>query len=568
MDNLYIMKPDWLAMDDLDEIILKYALQNAIGYNGKANPGSVMGKVLAEKPELKSKANEINQAVQRIIKDVNALTPDQQKNKLAGIAPELLVKVKKERDFHLPELPDVKGEVVMRFAPNPSGPLHIGHSRVVFLTDEYVKRYGGRYINRFEDTDPARVDPQAYDYIKEDLDWLGVKVTETYYQSDRFEIYYKIAKELLDKGDAYVCTCEPSHFRELKEKGEACPHREAPKEEQLRLWDKMFDGSFAPEQASLVLKTDLKDPNPALRDYAILRIEDTPHPRTGTKYRVYPLMNFSVAVDDHLLGLTHVIRGKDHLNNTYRQVYIFDYLGWTKPVYIHHGRVRIVGPELSTSRMSKGIKEGTYTGWNDPQLGTIRALARRGFRPEALREYWIRAALNEVDVEFSWDTFFALNKDIIDPIARRYFFVANPVPVNIEGADHLEGRAPLHPSDKSAGFRTYSLRKPIKVFISLADSESATKIRLKDLCNIDLHKDVADCVGNDISAIKQGYKIIHWVPEDSIPMTVLMPDGTKAVGLGERGLLSEKGNVVQLERFGFVRIESVGPEITAVFSQR
>lgn len=555
-------------MDSLDDIVLKYALQNAIGYGGKASPGSVIGKVLAERPELKPQVKEIGLTVKRIVQEVNSLSLEQQNSKLAGIAPELLVKEKREREHTLPELENVKGQVVMRFAPNPSGPLHVGHSRVVFLTDEYVKRYGGKFINRFEDTDPARVDPEAYDLILGDLEWLGVKVTENHYQSDRLETYYRLAKELLEKNQAYMCTCEPKSWRELKERSVACPHREAPAEEQMALWDKMFDGSLAAEQASLMIKTNLNDPNPALRDYPALRIEDTPHPRTGTKYRVYPLMNFSVAVDDHLLGLTHVLRGKDHLNNTYRQVYIFDYLGWAKPTYCHYGRVRIVGPELSTSKMSKGIKEGIYTGWDDPCLGTIRALSRRGFRPEALREYWIRAGLNEVDVEFSWETFFSLNKDIIDPVAKRYFFVADPVPITITGIDHLEGKAPLHPGDKTIGFRTYSLDGPIRLFISLGDSEAATKIRLKDLCNIELKGGSAAYMGNDIAALKQGYKIIHWVSGDSVPMTVLMPDGTKAKGLGEKALLGEKGNVVQLERFGFAKIESIGAGIVAVFSQR
>ena len=555
-------------MDSLDETILKYALQNAIGYNGTANPGSVTGRVLGERPDMKADVKGLNQAVMRIVKEVNALSLDQQKEKLATIAPELLVKEKKEREFKLPDLPDVKGNVVMRFAPNPSGPLHIGHSRVVMLTDEYVKRYGGRFINRFEDTDPARVDPEAYDIIPEDLEWLGAKVTETYFQSDRMEIYYDLAKKLLQNGHAYMCNCNMEGWRELKEKGAACPHHDAPAEDHMALWDKMFDGSLKAEEASLILKTNLKDPNPALRDYPIIRIEDTPHPRTGTKYRVYPLMNFSVAVDDHLMGLTHVLRGKDHLNNTYRQNYIFDYFNWPKPVFIHYGRVSIVGPELSTSKMSKGIREGIYTGWDDPRLGALRALARRGFKQEALREYWIRAGLNEVDVEFAWETFFSFNKDIIDPIARRYFFVADPIPLPIEGVDHLEGKAPLHPSDKAAGYRTYSITKPLKVFISKADSLPSMKVRLKDLCNVDVSEGKAAYAGNDKSAIKQGYKIIHWVSEDSVKMSVLMPDGTKASGLGEKGLLKEAGNVVQLERFGFVRIESTGAEIFAVFSQR
>jgi len=555
-------------MDDLERLVLKYALQNAISYSGKANASAVIGKVFAEKTELKSRAKEIAQIARRVVEEVNRLSPDEQRKKLENIAPELLSKEKKEKEFKLPELNNVRGEVVMRFAPNPSGPLHIGHSRVAFLNDEYVRRYGGRYINRFEDTDPARVDPEAYDFIKEDLEWLGVRITETHYQSDRLEIYYKIAKELLEKGHAYVCTCKPDVWRDLKEKSKPCPHRNSSLEEQMHLWDKLFDGSFSPEEASLMIKTNLNDPNPALRDFPALRIEDTPHPRTGTRYRVYPLMNFSVAVDDHLMGLTHVLRGKDHLNNTYRQKYIFDYLGWPRPEYIHYGRVSIVGPELSTSKMSMGIKEKRYTGWDDVQLGTIRALARRGFRPEALREYWIRAGLNEVDVEFSWDTLYALNKDIVDPEAKRYFFVADPVPLEITGVDRLEGKAPLHPSRPELGFRTYHLETPIKVFVQLNDIKGAGKIRLKDLCNIELIDEKAVYRGNDLSAIKQGYKIIHWAPVDSLPMTVLMPDGSKVIGVGERSLTREVGNIVQLERFGFVRIESADEHIVAAFAHR
>jgi len=555
-------------MDDLERLVLKYALQNAISYSGKANASAVIGKVFAEKTELKSRAKEIAQIARRVVEEVNRLSPDEQRKKLENIAPELLSKEKKEKEFKLPELNNVRGEVVMRFAPNPSGPLHIGHSRVAFLNDEYVRRYGGRYINRFEDTDPARVDPEAYDFIKEDLEWLGVRITETHYQSDRLEIYYKIAKELLEKGHAYVCTCKPDLWRDLKEKSKPCPHRNSSLEEQMHLWDKLFDGSFSPEEASLMIKTNLNDPNPALRDFPALRIEDTPHPRTGTRYRVYPLMNFSVAVDDHLMGLTHVLRGKDHLNNTYRQKYIFDYLGWPRPEYIHYGRVSIVGPELSTSKMSMGIKEKRYTGWDDVQLGTIRALARRGFRPEALREYWIRAGLNEVDVEFSWDTLYALNKDIVDPEAKRYFFVADPVTLEITGVDRLEGKAPLHPSRPELGFRTYHLETPIKVFVQLNDIKGAGKIRLKDLCNIELIDEKAVYRGNDLSAIKQGYKIIHWAPVDSLPMIVLMPDGSKVIGVGERSLTREVGNIVQLERFGFVRIESADEQIVAAFAHR
>jgi len=555
-------------MADLEEIVRKYALQNALAYGGKADAGSVIGKVLGELPEHRARAKEIGELVNGLVEEINGLTTEDQKRRLEELAPELLVRERKERTHELPPLEGAKDKVIMRFAPNPSGPLHIGHSRVAIVNDEYVKRYGGKYINRYEDTDPDRVDPEAYDMIGQDLAWLGIEPDETIYQSDRFDTYYGIAKELIEKEHGYMCTCKLHDWRELKEKGIACEHRDKAVGDQLELWDKMFDGSFGPEEISLVIKTDLKHPNPALRDFVALRIEDTPHPRTGTRFRVYPLMNFSVAVDDHILGLTHVLRGKDHLNNTYRQMYIFDYMGWKKPMYVHYGRVRITGPELKTSAMSAGIAEGKYAGWNDPQLGTIKALERRGIRPEALREYWVRAGISEVDVEFSWDTLFSLNKELIDPVAKRYFFVDKPVPLVIAGADHLEGRAPLHPGNKEMGYRLYSLDRPIKVFVSLDDIRGESRLRLKDLCNVEISGATALYKGNDLSAIKQGYKIIHWVPEDSLQMTVLMPDGERAEGYGEKGLQNESGKIVQLERFGFVRIESATPQITAVFAHR
>ncbi|MCU0852313.1 MAG: glutamate--tRNA ligase, partial [Thermoplasmata archaeon] len=427
---------------DIEPVIRKYALQNAVQFEGKATLGSVMGKVMAEHPELRKSAKEVTSLAKSVIDEINRMSPEAQKAALEKESPELLVKETKERQTGLPDLKNVAGEVRMRMAPNPSGPLHVGHSRMAILNDEYVKRYGGICYNRFEDTDPARIDPSGYDTIPEDFDWLGVKIHSTIVQSERFEIYYDIAKKLLEMDKAYVCTCEPDSWRELKNKKKACPHRDQPLEEQMARWDKIFDGSYKPEEASLVVKTDLAHPNPAIRDFVALRIDDTPHPRTGTKYRVYPLMNLAVAVDDHLLDLTHVLRGKDHLNNTYRQEYVFDYFGWKKPEYIHYGRVSIEEAQLSTSKMAKGIREGLYSGWDDPQLGTLRAMRRRGIQPESLRRYWIETGIKEVDIEFSWKTLFSFNKELIDDGADRYFFVNDPVEVRIEGGVEMVAKAP------------------------------------------------------------------------------------------------------------------------------
>jgi glutamyl-tRNA synthetase len=554
---------------EIEPVIRKYALQNALQFSGKATMGSVLGKVMAENPELRPRAKELSVLAKKVIDEVNKLTVEEQRKALEESAPELLVKESKQREMGLPDLQGVTGEVRMRLAPNPSGPLHLGHSRMAILNDEYVKRYGGLCINRFEDTDPARIDPAGYKTIPEDLEWLGVKVGETIIQSDRFEIYYDIAKKLLEMGKAYVCTCKIEEWRELKNKKKACPHREQPLSEQLVRWNKMFDGSYKPEEGSLIVKTDLSHPNPAIRDFVALRIDDTPHPRTGTKYRVYPLMNLAVAVDDHLLDLTHVLRGKDHLNNTFRQEYIYNYFGWKKPVYIHYGRVSIEEAQLKKSVTAKGIKEGAYSGWDDPRLGTLRALQRRGIRPEAIRRYWIETGIKEVDIEFSWKTLYSFNRELIDDSANRYFFVSDPVKIDIDGAKDLVAKAPLHPEHPERGRRDLKVGPESAVYVTREDLESKPKmLRLKDLCNIEFVGERARYAGNDLAVLKEGVHIIHWAPMDSLIAEVLMTDGTSKNGVVERGIKDALGKVVQLERFGYARVEQISPTVRCVFTHK
>ncbi len=236
------------------------------------------GKILGEHPEYRSRSAETMELVEGIVAEVNAMGLDAQTAALRESDPGLLVREKKERTYSLPELEGVCGKVVMRIAPGPSGPLHIGHTRVSVLNDEYVKRYGGTLINRFEDTNPEKIDPDAYDMIPEDLEWLGVEVHSTVVQSDRFEIYYDMTRKLLEQGKAYVCTCDADRWRELKEKKCACPCRELPPEVQLDRYDRFLDGEYADGEAVTVIKTDLDHPNPAVRDFVALRLVSHPHP--------------------------------------------------------------------------------------------------------------------------------------------------------------------------------------------------------------------------------------------------------------------------------------------------
>ena len=433
-----------------------------------------------------------------------------------------------------------------------------------------MKRYNGTYIDRLEDTNPEKIDPDAYKMIPEDLEWLGVKIHKTVIQSDRFELYYQVARDLIQMGKGYVCTCEADSWRKMKEGSKACPHHGHTVEENMELFDKMLSHHFGEEQAVMVVKTDLMHPNPAIRDFVGLRIVDSvPHPRTGDRYCVYPAMNFSVAVDDHDLGLTHVIRGKDHLNNTLRQEYIFDYFGWKKPWYHHYGLVSIPDSILKTSTVGKGIRSGEYSGWDDVRLGTVRAMEKRGIRSDAIRNFWLDVGMKEVDIEFSWDNLYAFNKQIVDPVADRYFFVWDPVEMGIEGIEELHSRSPKHPDHPERGARVHLLESPIKVWMVKEDHDGFVQrgtVRLKDLCNLRSDNGRAIYNGNDISVLKEGVKIAHWVPQDHIEAEVVMPDGTVRHGYTERLADEDVGKVVQFERFGFARVDSIGPKVIAYFA--
>ena len=557
-------------MDELQVVILKYALQNALLHDGKANYKAVMGKIMAENREYRKKAKELIPEVKKIVEIVNSLSLKEQRSELEKIAPELLEKRKKEEKKELEELPDVHGEVRMRLAPSPSGPMHLGQSRMAILNDEYVKRYGGTLFLRIEDTNPNNILPEAYEMIPEDLEWLGVKIHKIIIQSDRFKIYYDYAKKLIEMGKAYITTVPAEEWRKLKNEGKPTPDRDLSPEEHLERWDKMLSGDYDEGEAVYVVKTDLNHPNPAIRDWAAFRIiKNAVHPRIGDRYIVYPLMNFSVAVDDHELQLTHVLRGKDHLNNTYRQEYMFNYFGWKKPVYIHYGWVTMKDTILKTSLIKEGIKKGEYIGWDDPRLGTLRALAKRGIQPEAIRQYWIDVGLKSVDIEFSWENLYAYNRNIIDPIAKRYFFVWDPVKIRIRGVNELVSRAPLHPN-ADMGFREYELKNKIEIFVTKDDWDTikvGEKIRLKDLCNITKRdENTGEYTGNDVSIIKHGARIIHWTPVNSVKCRVLMPNGNVKQGFAEPKVMESVGDVIQFERFGFVKIYKKEDTIVGFFA--
>jgi glutamyl-tRNA synthetase len=561
--------------DDINLLIKKYALQNAVKYNKTPQAGAVIGKVMAN-PEFRSRAREITTLVGEMLVEIEKMTLESREEELKKLAPELLeeLKEKKEPEKGLPPL-EINGHLIMRFAPNPNGPPTLGSARGVVVNSEYTKKYKGKLIIRFDDTDPATKRPmlEAYNWYLEDCEWLGAKPDEVVIASDRVERYYEVAEQLIKKGGAYVCFCEQEEFKALKDAKNSCPHRDEKPEKNLESWKKMLSGDYKEQKAVLRIKTDIAHKDPAIRDWVAFRIIRTPHPRpeVGDKYCVWPLLDFEGAVEDHLLGTTLIIRGKDLIDSETRQRYIYNYMGWIYPMTMHWGRVQIHEfGKLSTSGIKKAIAEGTYTGWDDPRLPTIRAIRRRGIRPEALRKFMIDLGLGETDISLSLDTLYAGNRKIIDPIANRYFFVWNPVGLKVEGAEPKVAKAPLHPS--RGEFREISVGTTVLVCNNDVEIlKLGEKLRLKDLYNIQItgiSPLKAKFIGTDMDLVKkEKARIIHWAPPDGLKVRVLSPDG-EYTGVGEPGIEKELNKVVQFERFGFVRIDSVNDEVIAYFTHK
>ena len=550
----------------------KYALQNAVLHGGKAEAKAVLGKLLAEDSSLRPRAREVSAEVARVVEAVNRLSVEAQKDALATLAPELLETPKGEaRPKELPPLPGAEdGKVVGRLAPYPSGPLHIGNARAFLLNDAYVKRYHGRLILAFDDTigsEEKPVLPEAYEQVKEGLDWAGVAYHEVLYKSDRIPIHYEWAQKLLELGAAYACTCDAETLRRNREAGRACEHRGQDADETIAIWEAMLAGEYEEGEAVLRLKTDMQDPNPAFRDRVLFRVSNRDHPRVGTRYHVWPMLEFSWAVDDHLLGVTHVIRGKDLVIEDQMETRLWDLFGIERrPTFVHFGILRFKDLELSKSRYRREIAEGRLAGIDDPRTWSLQSLRRRGIRPAALRDFVLDFGLSLNDIEVAAETLYAENRKRIDAHANRFFFVPEPVSVEIQGLPPTEAvHPPLHPDFPGRGTRTIPVGPKFHVTREDFERFRGQEVRFKDFCNV-----VLDHRARFVSLENKDIPKIQWVSHGGVQTHVVLPTGFESHGLAEPEVGSLKvDDVVQFERVGFVRVDHVSrAEVRAYFAHR
>jgi len=401
-------------MKDIDKIARAYALKNALAHEGKAQIGAVISALFNEGLK-KSEVSKYSKKISEVVLEANKLSLEEQKKEF-----EKLKDFVSEREVRegLPELPDAKpGKVVMRFRPAPSGPLHVGHIISNMISSLFVKKYGGRFYIIVDDTDPSTTLKDSYENIKKDADWIFGNVYQYFNASDRLNIYYSHAEKLISKGRAYVCTCKQEAFKKIAIDKKECPCRELSVKEQKKRWRAMLDKKgFKEGEAVLRFKTaeknrGMQNPNPALRDFPLARISEKNHPLQKTKYRVWPLMNLAVAVDDMELGMTHVIRGKDHRDNAERQKFIFEVFGKKFPWVGFIGRIKFTDLVLSKRQITAQIESGEFSGYEDERLPTIASLRKRSYTPEAFAKFAEQRGLTEVDKVIS-------SKDFFDVINR------------------------------------------------------------------------------------------------------------------------------------------------------
>lgn len=553
----------WAPDEDTNQLIWHLALQNAFEYEGKGAVGSVIGRIMSTRADLRQFGGQISPIVAQSVQKANALAQEKGLEHIEAIlmaeAPQLLEgRQKQEKREGLPDLKNIDGvKPVFRFAPNPNGPLSFGHARGIVINGTYSKEHEGTLILRFDDTDTTVKPPElsAYDLIPEEVEWLlGRPADRIVVASDRIPEYYQHAEQMLGEGFGYVCKCSAEAFREFRESKSKCPCRDKSVEENISDWNKMLDGTYKPGDAVVRVKTDMALKNPALRDWPALRMQDTetnPHPRPNiaSKYKVWPLLDFQSAVEDHLQGVTHIIRGKDLMDSTRKQTLLYDHFGWTYPETIYWGRVKVhEWGGFSTSKMRASIENGEYSGWNDPRLPTIQGLKSRGIQAEALRNFWIELGVTQKDISVPLATLFAHNTKKIDDDAPRLSFIRNPVEISLTGNIPENVELPVHPNHEDKGVRLVNLNPP-SIFIESDDAKESS--RLKEFADIDAN--------GHIESIERSDKrpIIHWTSvSTSKDATLMIPHQEEIQHISGRIESNDYpiGTIVQLERIGYAII--------------
>ncbi len=542
--------------NDLTSIIRKHALKNALDFS-KASAGSVVGKVIAEMPDCKKDMKTTMQKINEIVTEVNIMPKDKIESELKNYS--FVEKPKEEKKGF--EIPNAEmGKVITRFPPEPSGYPHIGHAKAAFLDYEIAKQFNGKFILRFDDTNPEKEEQNFVEAIKEGLTWLGIKWDAETYTSDNIENIYSHCTGLIARGNAYVCTCKQEQISELRASMKDCSCRNKSINEQEQTWDAMIKGKVKEGQAILRFKGDVKSLNTVMRDPTLARIINKKHYRHAAKYKVWPSYDLAVVIMDALESITHPMRTKEYELRDELYYALCDALGFKRPNLIGFSRLEIKNAPISKRLLKPLVEEGKVDGWDDPRLPTLAGLKRRGVLPEAIRNFVLSFGLSKVESEPTWERLLVENRKLLDSIAKHYFFVPDPVELAID----------LKSEDVEYKIRGQERKVKINgnIYIPKTDFKSLTKdevFALKDLAFVKLE-------GKALKRIEQNEipeKKIQWVSAaDNIKCEVWIPHDLLENGEYNKKSLEvvkgycesacahiKEGETTQFERFGFCRLD-------------
>ena len=555
-------------MESIENTARKYAVKNAFEHKGSAQTGAVIGKIKALFPEVDLKT--IGPKVSKIINEVNSLDKselDKEYKKFESQGWELK-QVEKEKT--LPQLEWFKegDEIITRVAPNPSGAMHFGHARPAILTDEYVRRYGGKLFVRFDDTDPKIKKPLEgiEKEFLEEFSWLDIKVAGISNASNNLKRYYQIIEELIKKDKAYICFCESEKWKSLIWKGKECPCRKKSAKEQLENWKKMLKHEIKEGEAVLRIKSDLKQKDTSLIDWWLAKIVDkVEHPnKNAINNHVWPSYNFASAIDDHDMKINFIIRGQEHISNEKKQRQLYEIFNWTYPHTMYHGKVSKVGDMiLSKSKIKTLMEKEGLTRDDDPRLATLKSFRRRGFSPIAIRKVITDAAISLKEVKIDLANFAFRNKEITGEVTN-YPFIEEGVECQVIGI--REGEVNYY-GEK------IKLKNVVEKFVldkkEILKFKAGDIIRLKNAFNIKFNEiSEFGATANFISFESGNKPVVNWLVIGSeSDASVLMSDGSKKVGLSTRNI-KENSGIIHFLGIGYVNIENKNSAINCIFSYK
>ncbi|XP_071281897.1 bifunctional glutamate/proline--tRNA ligase isoform X5 [Agelaius tricolor] len=378
------------------------------------------------------------------------------------------------------ELPGAEmGKVIVRFPPEASGYLHIGHAKAALLNQHYQVNFKGKLIMRFDDTNPEKEKEDFEKVILEDVAMLHIKPDQFTYTSDHFETIMKYAEKLILEGKAYVDDTPAEQMKAEREQRVESKHRNNCVNKNLQMWEEMKKGTEYGQTCCLRAKIDMSSNNGCMRDPTLYRCKNQPHPRTGSTYNVYPTYDFACPIVDSIEGVTHALRTTEYHDRDEQFYWIIEALGIRKPYIWEYSRLNLNNTVLSKRKLTWFVNEGLVDGWDDPRFPTVRGVLRRGMTVEGLKQFIAAQGSSRSVVNMEWDKIWSFNKKlraickkVIDPVAPRYTALLKDavVPVNIPEAQEEMKEVAKHPKNADVGL------KPVwyssKVLIEGADAET------------------------------------------------------------------------------------------------